>query len=329
MKTSYTYVKEIMQGVRPESSYKGIDFEKWKAESREKLTKLIGLDRFEKVSPATETEFVREIENANETRFTFETEKGYRVPCHLLVPKGTAKPPVIICVQGHSPGMHISLNRPKNEQEKNYILTDDGDYAIRAVKEGFATVTLEQRNFGEMGGTYCMPEAMTNLLMGRTTIGERVWDICRLIDVIESEFGSLVDVNCISLMGHSGGGTATAYTAALEDRLVLALSSCAMASFRDSIGAIEHCPCNYVPGIANVFDMGDLMAMACPKYFVQVSGVNDDIFPVSAAKRVFEEGALAYGSMGLSGKCRLYLGEGGHRFYADGSWNIIHELLKK
>ena len=41
------------------------------------------------------------------------------------------------------------------------------------------------------------------------------------------------------------------------------------------------------------------------------------------------EGALAYGSMGLSGKCRLYLGEGGHRFYADGAWNIIHELLKK
>ena len=86
-------------------------------------------------------------------------------------------------------------------------------------------------------------------------------------------------------MGNSGGGTATAYIAALEERIVLAIPSCAMCTYKDSIGAMPHCACNYVPNIANIFDMSDLMAMAHPKHFIQVSGKDDDIFPLFAAER--------------------------------------------
>ncbi len=329
MKTTYEFVKEKMQTVQPKCSFDGKDYDAWKAGARKKLRELLGLDKFEKTDPRTSVEYRREIEGAEEIRFTFESEEGYRVPCHLLIPKNVQNPPLIICLQGHSPGMHISLNRPKNDNEKNFIRLHDGDYAIRAVKEGFAALTLEQRNFGEMGGTYCMPSSMTDLLMGRTTIGGRVWDISRAIDVVTTEFKDLVDVSCISLFGHSGGGTASAYTAALEDRLSLVVSSGAMASFKDSIGAIEHCPCNYVPGIANVFDMGDLAAMACPKYFIQVSGRDDDIFPLFAAERVFKAGHAAYEVNGVPDKMKLIIGEGEHRFFADPTWKQIHEFLKR
>lgn len=165
--------------------------------------------------------------------------------------------------------------------------------------------------------------------MGRTTIGERVWDVQRLIDVLESDFSDKVDVNCISLLGNSGGGTATAYTAALEDRIVLAVPSCAMASFKDSIGAMSHCPCNCVPTISNFFDMNDLMAMACPKFFIQVSGIEDDIFPIFAARKVFEDGKIAYLDNNAENRCAMVEGNGGHRFYADDTWPIIHKFLGK
>ena len=192
---------------------------------------------------------------------------------------------------------------------------------------------IEQRNFGECGGdekgARCLGSSMTALLTGRTTIGERVWDVLRLIDVLETEFADKIDTQTICCMGNSGGGTATAYVAALDDRIVLAMPSCAMCTFKDSIGAMHHCSCNYVPKIAECFDMNDLMAMAYPKYFVQVSGIQDEIFPLFGAKEVFEKGKQVYEEHGEGDRCTLVQGDGGHRFYADGAWPVVHQYLRK
>ena len=102
-----------------------------------------------------------------------------------------------------------------------------------------------------------------------------------------------------------------------------------MASFKDSIGAMNHCPCNYVPNIANIFDMSDLFAMAYPKFFIHVSGINDEIFPIFAARKVYEDGKKAYVDNSADNRCALVEGNGGHRFYADDTWPIIHKFLGK
>ncbi len=149
----------------------------------------------------------------------------------------------------------------------------------------------------------------------------------KLIDVLETEFADKVDVNTVCCMGNSGGGTATVYVAALEDRITLAMPSCAMCTFKDSIGAINHCSCNYVPKIAEYFDMGDLMAMAYPKYYIQVSGIEDRIFPLFGAQEVFQKGKQAYEAYGKWDRCTLIKGDGGHRFYADDSWVIVHKYI--
>ena len=331
MKTAYEHNKEVIKTVRPTMNYRGGDLNAWKKEARAKLAELLGMDRFRKVDALTHIEYEKQESDFDEIRFTFQSEAGYRVPCHLLMPKGAQKPPVIICLQGHSTGMHISLGRPKYPGDEELISGGDRDFCIRAVKEGFAAIAMEQRNFGECGGdekgTHCYESAMTALLSGRTTIGERVWDISRLIDVIQSDFSQKLDTEKICCMGNSGGGTATVYAAALEDRILLAMPSCAMCTFADSIGAMHHCTCNYVPHMAEFFDMGDLMAMAYPKYFVQVSGVEDDIFPIDGAQSVFDIGYGAYASENAQNRCVLVKGNGGHRFYADDAWPVVHELL--
>lgn len=329
MNSSYNYIKQLIQQTSPTFSYSG-DFSKWQPAARAKLRELLGMDRFVSCEPDLEIEYTQEIENAVEIRFTFESEPGYRVPCHLLLPVGVKNPPLMITLQGHSPGMHISLGRAKEEAEVEKINNGDRDFCVRAIKEGFAAIAMEQRNFGERADVdkrRCLSPALTNLLMGRTTIGERVWDTMRLIDVVIKEFSDKVDTSCISLMGNSGGGTTTAYTAALEDRIVLAMPSSAMSTFKDSIGAMYHCPCNYVPHMAEYFDMGDLMAMAAPKYFVQVNGVEDPIFPIDSAKEVFEKGLAAYKSLGAEDKAVLVVGPEGHRFYADAAWPYVHKFL--
>lgn len=314
-------------------SYDGGDFDSWLICAKEKLYQLIGMNSFTKVNPELEIEYEKKLKNTTEIRFTFQSESGYRVPCHLLLPDGVKNPPVMICLQGHSKGMHISLARVKYPSDEQTIANGDRDFCIRAVNEGFAAIALEQRNFGECGGSErgpgCFESAMTALLTGRTTVGERVWDVSRLIDVLERDFSDKIDVHNICCMGNSGGGTTTAYLAALEERIVMAIPSCAMCTFKDSIGAMKHCACNYVPNIAKYFDMGDIMAMSYPKYFIQVSGVDDNIFPIFGAKEVFEKGKKAYASQNLESRCNLIIGNGGHRFYADDAWPVIHQYLNK
>ena len=113
----------------------------------------------------------------------------------MLLPDGVENPPVIICLQGHSTGMHISLGRPKFEGDEELISGGDRDFCVRAVKEGYAAIALEQRSFGECGDKNgCFTHSLTSVLIGRTTIGERVWDVSRLIDVLQTEFKNVVDI---------------------------------------------------------------------------------------------------------------------------------------
>ncbi len=330
MVTAFENTKKVLKNVKPSMAYDGGDLISWQKSAKEKLSELLGMDKFTKVLPETEIEYDKEIEWAREIRFTYLSEEGYRVPCHLFLPKNVNNPPVVITLQGHSKGMHVSMGRTKYEGES---AKDDGDrdFCVRAIKEGYAAIAMEQRNFGECGGDkdgpHCQESSMAALLMGRTTIGERVWDIMRLIDVLENEFSNMVNVDKICCMGNSGGGTATAYVCALEDRIKLAMPSCAMCTYRDSIGAMWHCTCNYVPHVAEYFDMGDLLAMAYPKYYIQVNGERDPIFPIEGAKEVFEKGKIAYDKMGAGDKCVHVIGDGEHRFYADPAWPHVHKFM--
>ena len=314
-------------------SYKGKDYEVWKKNARAKLWELLSMDNLTLTDADLQIEYETEceIEGSTEIRFTYQSEQGYRVPAHLFIPKDTEKkPPVMICLQGHSSGMHISFGRPKYEGDEETIRGGDRDFCVRAVKEGFAAIAIEQRGLGECSdrdGRLCLDSAMDALLQGRTIIGERVWDVMRLIDVLENDFSDRLDIEKICLMGNSGGGTTTVYVAALEDRITLAMPSCAMCTYKDSIGAMHHCSCNFVPDIANFFDMNDLLAMAYPKLYIQVSGIEDNIFPIYGAEEVFNKGKKIYDENGKTECCVLVKGNGGHRFYADDAWPFVHKLM--
>ena len=178
MKTAHQHLLELLNKQLPEMSYKGGDFKEWQMSAREKLISLLGMDRIERVEPELEIEYEKKLEGMTEIRFTFASEDGYRVPCHLLLPDGIENPPVMICLQGHSTGMHISLARPKYPGDEEMIAGGDRAFCIRAVKEGFAAIALEQRNLGESrggsDGPRCRTAALPALLLGRTTIGARV-----------------------------------------------------------------------------------------------------------------------------------------------------------
>ena len=129
-------------------------------------------------------------------------------------------------------------------------------------------------------------------------------------------------------MGNSGGGTATWHAAALEKRLFAAMPSCAFNLYRRSIIAMDHCICNHIPHILEYMEMPDLAMLTAPTPVVIVCGREDGIFPLDGVLEGYETVKAAYRAAGVPERCRLVIGEGGHRFYPDEGWAAYAELTE-
>ena len=325
---------ELLHGTPLSMSYDGKeDFFVWQDRAKGKLHELLGLDKFKKCDSAFRIEYSKKHKNFTEIRFVFQSEENYFVPCILSVPVNAEKPPVMLCLQGHCTGMHITLGRMKYKADLKRRLKGNGDrdFALQCIERGVCALAIEQRCIGEKGGTPmpdCHSSTMTALLTGRTVIGARVWDIMNAVDVLKKEFSDICDCENIGCMGLSGGGTAAIYAGAFEPEIKAVMPACAFCTFEDSIGSKRHCECNYIPNIRNYFDMAEIAALSAPKPMIIVSGAEDGIFPAEPAKKEFERLKAYYKAAGAEDKCAHVIGNGGHRFYADEAWKKYDEVTE-
>jgi dienelactone hydrolase len=308
----------------------GEDFLLRRDQTASKLNELLGLP-LESGAAVPITEYVRDTKEYTEHRFKVETERGYYVPCHLLVPRlGKDKYPLALCLSGHGGGMHVALGVAKNEKDEAALKSwHHRAMALRSIKEGRAALVIEARNFGEASltgyGTSCTEASKIAILMGRTTIGERVFDAMRILDAVLASF-NFIDHENIVCTGNSGGGTATYYLACLDERITVAAPSCSICTYEGSIIAMEHCMCNHIPSVRKYFEMGDLAGLIAPRYLVIAAGREDDIFPIDGTEEAYRQAFSLYLSAGVPQNCALVIGEGGHLNYADHLWQKLHEM---
>ena len=308
------------------------DFPAWREELRSKLIELIGMPLPPQGKPKIIMEAREETPSFQEICFQFESEPDYFVPCRLLLPKNGEKPfRVMICLQGHTSGMHLSLGRPKYEHDAEEI-AGGRDFGVQAVNNGCAALVMEQRGFGlckaSAGAeTDCHAMAMQALMLGRTLLGERVYDVSRAIDAL-SCFPE-IDLNRIGCMGNSGGGTTTYYAACLDERIKIAMPSCSVCTYFGSIFSLCHCQCNFIPHILEWFEMEDLAGLIAPRGLIVTAGRLDDIFPIKDTEICFSGISHIYEAAGCGGHCRLVTGEGGHQFYPELAWPVFHEMINK
>jgi dienelactone hydrolase len=276
----------------------------------------------------------------------FQVEEGSSAVGWLVSPRPTApgrggiRRPTVICLQGHSSGAYISLGEIRHPDDAAH-LADDHDYALQAVARGYHAFVLEQRAFGErsdgrplaLRGHYdpdrpftderCRHQSMVALLLGRTLMGERVHDVSRAVTLLEGL--PEVDPGRIGCMGNSGGGSTTWYAAALDERIAAVMPGCSVCSYEVSIGRIDHCSDNYLPGALTHFDMGDLAGLIAPRPLVLVAGDEDPIFPYEGIRTSEATIRDVYRSFGASDRVVLHTGRGGHRFYRD-AWKDFSAL---
>ncbi len=332
---SFEYIKHVTAETKPLLRY---DEEEslvhWQEKAREKLYELLGLP-FEKCDDLFRIVEETQKDTHKEIEFVFQSEKGYFVQGTFCVPNHLEKPlPVVICLQGHASGKHITLGVSKIPWDEE-LIEQGADFALGAIKEGYCSVVIEWRYMGEAGrfekdgGPLCarINAALPSVLLGRTAIGERVWDVQRLIDVLEKYFTEYADTNKIMCIGHSGGGTVCFYSTCVDERIKAAMPSGSFCSFDASIIPMKHCVCNYIPGIRKYFDMGDMAMLIAPRPFMPVCGVLDNYFPIAGVEQSYQEAKSLYEKLGKGDSCQLIKGSKGHEFYPDIAWPVAHKLF--
>ncbi len=254
------------------------------------------------------------------------------LPFYLLRPKGAVGVrPLVLTPHGHNhPYIYVGITH--NEQEQKSVQEGERDIAVQAVHEGYLVIVPTVRGFGETRNqqdiaegkvSSCHTQLMHDLLVGRTPIGERVWDISCLIDWALAN--QEVDPERIAVTGNSGGGTVCLFAAACEPRISAAMPGSYFCTFRGSIGAIHHCDCNYVPGILGLGEMYDIAGLIAPRPFLAIAGVQDPIFPIEHVRRAFQRLQRIYTAAGAPERCALSMGQGGHRYYKADAWPFLRK----
>ena len=326
------YHRRLLRGLEPQLSYRGGDVPAWQRRVRAKLRELLGLDLREDAgtSLAMRSLWRRPHRLGSIEKIVFTSQPQADVPAYVCLPRH-AQPPYtfFICLQGHTTGMHNSLGVERDDETKPLAGEGDRDFALGCMRRGIAALCLEQRSFGERGERLlpqfmdylCHQAAMNALMLGKTLLGERVFDINRALDYLQTRGDAAMER--VGVMGNSGGGTTAMFAAGLLPRLRFAMPSCCFSTFDDSILAMFHCVCNYVPHLREYVEMGDILALFAPRPVVIVNGAEDGIFPLAAARREYARLKAVYEACGAGGHCHLVVGAGGHRFYAAKAWPVM------
>ena len=310
-------------------------FEKWQDDAQSALLLKIGLDRIAASvgdhEPVVELGETEDFEEYTRQRGVIETEPNVRIPFWLLKPKVAGKRPLGVFPHGHDRrGPDTTAGAYTDEAHELKSLAEDRDVAVQAVKLGFVAIAPAVRGLatdgvpdlhGRHGKRDCRSHVMHCLLAGRTATGERVWDMQRVLDWAFTL--PEVDSSHTLMMGNSGGGMVTMFTAACDERIDIAIPSCSFAPTVSEAGYIFHCDCNMVPGLIDLGGLPGVCGLIAPRHLLAVNGRKDTLFSAEAV----EKGAATVRNLYTAAGCPEWFehrwGAEGHRFYKDLMWPFV------
>jgi dienelactone hydrolase len=199
---------------------------------------------------------------------SYASEPGSRVPAYLLVPKRvlaeSIKAPAVLALhQTHSAGQKVVVGLGNS--------TND-EYGVELVKRGFVV----------LAPPYAM---LANYWPDLKALGyqsgtmKSIWDNIRGLDYLSTL--PFVKTNGFGAIGHSLGGHNSVYTAVLDERIKVVVSSCGLDSFLDYYGGDPQvwkpergwCQLRYMPALTNYtgrlpeipFDFHELIGALAPR----------------------------------------------------------------
>ena len=339
------YFKRIQKGKQVHAFDASAGFGQWQEKARGALIELTGLKRIRKdlagFRPRVEVgKAVATQDSFTRTLYSMETEPGVVIPFYLLIPKDATKAqprPLLLCPHGHDNlGLHSYAGAFKDEKHSRKVLENEGDIGAQAARRGFVVIAPATRGLaeevlvtdpkGRHGKRPCRAQLIHCLLGGRTPIAERVWDMQHLLDWAEKH--PLVDRNRIVMTGNSGGGVLTAYTAAIDTRIRVAIPSCSFTSVMSAEGFIFHSDCCLIPKLRDWGDWKELGGLVAPRHLLIVHGVSDSLHHPPTVEKLASSIREIFQAAGVPNHTELAWGNSGHRFYPKLMWPFFEKGLR-
>ena len=306
----------------------------WRTRTRRALAATIGWQ--EAARGPVRAKLVERVDRGDHLRekFILRVTPTTDLPVYLLLPKGVARPPVVLAYHGHGYGVKDAVGLWEDGSERT---TPDGyhrDFAVALCQRGFAVAAPEIACFGErlnhhanpgLAPTSCHHSATLAMHLGGTVLGLRVLEARRLVDWLGGRRD--LDAGRLGAMGISGGGMLTLFHAALDERVRAAVVSGYLCDWRASILGVNPCTCNFVPGLGRFGDAADVAGLIAPRPLLAESGERDDIFPIADVRRAMARTRRIYARSGAGGAASLAAFPGRHRIDGGKAYPFLQAAL--
>lgn len=280
-------------------------FEKERSRRRTELMRGLGLDPLPARTPLNPrlTGIIQRTGYRIE-KVVFESRPSFFVTAHVYVPEGSSQPqrrPVIVHVNGHwayKKGQDRVQHRAAFSALRGYlaIAIDSPGHSFEGDRP------IERRAEGDHNDW--------NLFLGTNATGIYVWDIIRGLDYLATRPDA--DMTRVGITGASGGGLATLYAFAADDRFEVAIPVVYAASLEDAPD--NGCLCNHVPGTVQVGDRSDILAIQAPKPVLVMGAEDDPEFPPGATRKTYAKLRREYALLGAADAVDCQVFSGGHDY---------------
>jgi dienelactone hydrolase len=237
-----------------------------------------------------------------------------RIRIVVSVPSLRGEPlPAVVCLGGHGSNQYSPYDQHTFAREDAKPESDP--------YRGFGTV-LATRGYVTISTTVSQHKVCEE---GRLLMGERLWDVIRCVDYIESM--PQVDRSRIGCAGLSLGGEMAMWLGAVDERTAATVSS----GFLTTMDQMEqnHCMCWKFEGLRDLVDYADIYSLIAPRPLQCQNGLKEPPtqFHVPLARQAMEEIRTIYRDLDRPENAVLDVHEAGHTIDLPGLLYFLEKHL--
>ncbi len=269
-----------------------------------------------------------EHDGLRKQKWLVDVQPGLSATLLLNIPEGVgvgSEPrPAICCWHGHGAfGKEPVMGNDSSPELRGTIAQHNYNYGHKMAKAGFITFAIDWIGCGERndnrkpqhrahpGRDWCNLYYLHATMLGMTNISINVAHGMAATDFAASL--PFVDENRLGVMGLSGGGTMTLWTALCDSRFKAAEIMCysdlwAHFGYRD----LNYCGMQVAPGLFKLVDLPDLQGLLAPLPLLVDVGVYDSCFKVDTAMACYRQVENIYRVAEAGDRLELDLHPGEH-----------------
>lgn len=318
------------------------DFESWKCDTFPKVKATLG-DWPDRVDLNPELMVEWEHDGLRKQRWLIDVGRHISASLIVCYPgdlKEGEKRPTILAWHGHGEyGKEPVMGNCSSPGLRAEILQANYSYGHQMAKNGYITFAIDWIGAGERndshkphfrshnsGRDWCNLYYLHATMLGMTSISINVTHGMAATDFVSTL--PQVDPDRMGVMGLSGGGTMTLWSALMDDRLKAAEIMCysdlwEAFLFRD----LNACGMQVAPGLYKLVDLPDLQGLLAPKPLLVDIGVYDTCFNIDTSMKCFHRLEGIYQAAGARHDLDLDLFSGEHGWGANKSVAFFGKYL--